>query len=72
MSHDGAPGRDPAGEPMPVRASNRGRRRAVTGWAVGLVLLLVLSLVGFVVSSTSTCRWGSRGQTSLQAKRSVL
>ena len=49
MSHDGAPGRDPAGEPMPVRASNLGRRRAVTGWAVGLVLLLVLSLVGFVV-----------------------
>jgi LCP family protein required for cell wall assembly len=49
MSHDGGPGSEPAGGPAAVQAPRRRRRRALTRWVVGLVLLVVVSLVGFVV-----------------------
>jgi LCP family protein required for cell wall assembly len=49
MNHDGA--RDPvmAGQPRTSRSAGRGRRRGLTLWVVGLVLLVVLSLVGYTV-----------------------
>jgi len=69
MSHDGAPGRDPAGEPMPVRASNRGRRRAghrLGGWP-GCCFWCFPWWVSWC-SSTSTCRWGIKRSDVLASK----
>jgi type VI protein secretion system component VasF len=49
MNHDGAQDSVTAGQPRTFRSAGRGRRRGLTLWVVGLVLLVVLLLVGYTV-----------------------
>src|SRR5674476_1046302 len=47
MNHDGRQGHLVTGQPRTVRTAGQRRRRAVTLSVLGLILLMVLSLVGY-------------------------
>ena len=71
MNDDGTRGQVLDGQPMTVRSAGRRRRRAVIYSATGLVLLLVLSLVGYVAFQYLSLTTGIKRSNILEGKGST-
>jgi LCP family protein required for cell wall assembly len=71
LNDDDTQGHVLAGQPMTVRSAARRRARAVTLSAVGLVLLLVLSLVGYAVFEYFSLSLGIKRSDILGGQRST-
>jgi LCP family protein required for cell wall assembly len=72
MSGEGTQGLGPAAEPMTVRPAGRGRRRTIIRWVVGLVLLLVISIVGYAVFQYLNLSMGIKRSNILGGKGSTM
>jgi LCP family protein required for cell wall assembly len=71
MNHHGTEGHVVAWQPRRARSAGRARRRAITFWVVGLVLLLVLSLVGYGVFEYLSLTLGIKRSDVLGGKGSA-
>src|ERR1035437_9429123 len=72
MSGEGTQGLGPAAEPMTVRPAGRGRRRTIIRWVVGLVLVLVISIVGYAVFQYLNLSMGIKRSNILGGKGSTM
>src|ERR1035437_5005837 len=71
MSGEGTQGLGPAAEPMTVRPAGRGRRRTIIRWVVGLVLVLVISIVGYAVFQYLNLSMGIKRSNILGSTKSA-